>query len=141
MGLVALFFVLLATVFDLKSREVPDTISLGLLACAVAAMALGYQGPGWGSMLGGLALGFGLSGIFFVLGGLGGGDVKMITALGAAIGHPAIWTALFWIALAGGGFSLIALIRGRRDLAYFPAIALGLSIHLLWKLQVGHAGL
>jgi len=132
---VALVFVLVATIFDLRTREVPDTIPALLLGWAVAVAALGLDGNGWGSMLVGLSVGLLTSGVFFALGGLGGGDVKLIAALGAVLGHPAIWTALFWIALAGGGFSLIALIRGRRDLAYLPAIALGLSIHLLWELK------
>jgi prepilin peptidase CpaA len=139
MGWVALLFVLLATVFDLKTREIPNTISLGLLAWAVAATALGYPGFGWSSMLGGLAIGFGMSVIFFVFGGLGGGDVKMITALGAALGHAAILPVLFWIALAGGMLSVVAVLRGQRNLAYMPAIALGLFVFLLWGERLAHA--
>jgi prepilin peptidase CpaA len=138
---VALVLVLVATAFDLRSREVPDTISVLLLSWAVAVAALRLDGNGWASMLVGLSVGLLSSGVFFALGGLGGGDVKLISALGAVVGHPAIWTALFWIALAGGGLSLIALFRGRRDLAYLPAIAIGLSIHLLWQLKAGHAWL
>jgi prepilin peptidase CpaA len=138
---VALALVLVATVFDLRSREVPNTIPILLLGWAIAVAAFRLDGIGWGSMLVGLSVGFLVSGIFFALGGLGGGDVKLIAALGAVLGHPDIWPALFWIALAGGGFSLIALIRGRRDLAYLPAIALGLSIHLLWQLRTRYAGL
>lgn len=139
----ALVLVLVATGFDLRRREVPDTISVLLLGWAVMARAIRLDGNdhGWGSMLAGLAVGLVCSGFFFVLGGLGGGDVKLIAALGAVLGHPAIWPALFWIALAGAVLSLVALIRGRRDLAYLPAIALGLTIHLLWQLRAGHAGL
>jgi prepilin peptidase CpaA len=135
---VALALVLVATVFDLRSREVPDTISVLLLGWAVAVAALRLDGNGWASMLAGLCVGLLASGSFFALGGLGGGDVKLIAALGAVLGHPAIWSALFWTALAGGGCALIALIRGRRDLAYLPAIALGLSIHILWQLRAGY---
>ncbi|MBV8554160.1 MAG: prepilin peptidase [Planctomycetaceae bacterium] len=136
---VALAHVLVATGFDLRSREVPNTIPVLLLGWAIVVVAFRLDGNGWGSMLVGLSVGLLASGFFFALGGLGGGDVKLIAALGAVLGHPAIWPALFWIALAGGGFSLIALIRGRRDLAYLPAIALGLSIHLLWQLRTRYA--
>jgi len=138
---VALGLVLVATVFDLRRREVPDTISVLLLGWAVLAAMLRLDGRGWGAMLAGLAAGLLCSGSFFVLGGLGGGDVKLIAALGAVLGHPAIWPALFWIALAGAVFAIVALVRGRRDLAYLPAIALGLVIHLFWQLRVGYAGL
>lgn len=136
---VALALVLVATAFDLRSREVPNTIPVLLLGWAIAVAAFRLDGIDWRSMLVGLSVGFLVSGIFFALGGLGAGDVKLIAGLGAVMGHPAIWPVLFWIALAGGGFSLIALIRGRRDLAYLPAIALGLSIHLLWQFRTGYA--
>jgi prepilin peptidase CpaA len=125
---VPLGFVLVAVVHDLRRREVPDWISVLLLVWAVAATTLRLHPVGWLSALGGLALGFALSTVFFALGGLGAGDVKLLTALGAALGHVAVLFTLFWIALAGGLLALVALARGQRDLAYVPAIALGLFV-------------
>jgi prepilin peptidase CpaA len=136
---VALVLVLVATVFDLRRREVPDTISVVLFGWAVVAAMLRLDGTGWGAMLAGFVIGLVCSGLFYALGGLGGGDVKLIAALGATLGHPAIWPALFWIALAGALLSLAGMMRGRRDLAYVPAIATGLAIHLLCQLRVGYA--
>ena len=124
-------FVLWATVHDLRTRHVPDAISLTLVGWAILATVLRLDDVGGTARLAGLAIGLTLSGVFFALGGLGGGDVKLIAALGAALGHAAVLPALFWIALAGGALSLVALLRGRRDLAYLPAIALGLLIFLL----------
>ncbi len=46
---------------------------------------------------------------------------------------------LFWIAMAGGVFSAIAYVKGRRDLAYVPAIALGFLAFLLWELRGEYA--
>ena len=139
MAWVPLLFVLLATAHDLRAREIPDAIPLALLGWALIATAFRLHEVGWASMMGGLAIGLLLSGIFFALSGLGGGDVKLIAALGAALGHAAILPVLFWIALAGGVLSLIALSRGRRDLAYLPAIALGLTVYLLWHERIVHA--
>ena len=65
--------------------------------------------------------------VFFALGGLGGGDVKMIAALGAALGQAAMLARPLLDRAGGRHLSLVALLRGRRDLAYLPAIALGLS--------------
>src|SRR5947208_2727678 len=87
---VPLGFVLAATVADLRRREIPNGISLLLLAWAVVATALELHPVGWLSLLGGLAIGFVLSTLFFALGGLGAGDVKLVTALGAALGHAAV---------------------------------------------------
>jgi prepilin peptidase CpaA len=99
---VPLFFVLWATYHDLRTREIPDAIPLALLGWAVVATALRFHAVGWWSLLGGLALGLLLSSIFFALGGLGGGDVKLIAALGAALGPGALLPVLFGSVGAGG---------------------------------------
>ena len=70
-------------------------------------------------------------------GGFGGGDVKLVIALGAALGPLALLSALFWVALSGGLLALIAVIRGRRDLAYVPAIAMGLLVYFV-RLEFWH---
>ncbi len=134
-------FVLVATVYDLRSREIPDWISLLLLAWAVLATAFRLHPIGWLSLLGGLAIGFVLSLLWFVLGGLGAGDVKLLAALGAALGHVGVLFTLFWIALAGGVLGLVALSRGKRDLAYGPAIALGLFIATVLREGLRHHAL
>jgi prepilin peptidase CpaA len=135
---VLLLFVIPATVIDLKARQIPDVISLALLGWAMIATGFHLHDVGWASLLGGLVIGLGLSMVFFGMGGIGGGDVKFIAALGAALGHAAILPALFWIALSGGCLALLALIRGKRDLAYLPAIAIGLSIYLFWHVRLAH---
>jgi prepilin peptidase CpaA len=121
-----------AVVYDLKSREIPDWISLALAAWAVLAAALGLHAAGWLGAAAGLALGFALTAPLFYLGGLGGGDVKLIAALGAALGPLALLSVLFWMAVAGGVLALVAKYRGEKDFAYVPAIAAGLLIYCLW---------
>jgi prepilin peptidase CpaA len=128
---VLLLFVFPATVIDLKTREVPDLLSLTLLGWAIVVTGLHLHDVGWASLLGGFLIGIGFSGAFYAMGGIGGGDVKFIAALGAALGHAAMIPALFWIALSGGALALLALYRGKRDLAYLPAIAIGLAIDQL----------
>jgi len=141
MDWIPLVFVLIATAFDLRTREVPDAIWGVLVGWALLATMLGLHDVGWGSLLAGFAIGLMLGGIAFALDGLGGGDVKVLAALGAAFGHHAIMPLLFWIAIAGSVLSLVALLRGRRDLAYLPAIALGLLIYLIRQGRLGHAGI
>src|SRR4051812_33922826 len=136
---VPLLFVLWATAHDVRTREIPDAIAVALLGTAIVMTALRLHDVGWASLLGGLAIGLALGLVVFALGGWGGGDVKLFAALGAALGHAAILPALFWIAIVGGVLSLAALLRGRRDLAYLPAIALGLLIFLLLQARTGHA--
>jgi prepilin peptidase CpaA len=130
MLLAALLFLVAATICDLRSREIPDWIAAGLLACALGATGFGLTEVTWLGLLGGAMLAFVLGLPLFAAGGFGGGDVKLVVALGAALGPLGLLSTLFWVAIAGGILALVALARGKRELAYVPAIALGLCIHL-----------
>ena len=129
--LVAFLLVLIATLFDLKSREIPDTISVVLLAWAILGKSMGWIDVPWVSMGIGAVVGFALGAILFAMGGLGGGDVKLVAALGAAIGVGDLLTTLFWMAIAGGVLAIVAGLRGEKELAYVPAIAAGLFVTLI----------
>jgi Flp pilus assembly protein protease CpaA len=85
-------------------------------------------------------LGFALTAVLFWLGGIGGGDVKLVTALGAWLGPWGLLQALFWIALAGGVLAAVAKWRRQPDFAYVPAILAGLAIHWLRSGGPFHAG-
>ena len=93
------------------------------------------HGPSQGHLArsdGGSAAGLGLSAAVFCLGGLGGGDVKLLAAIGAAVGPWTLLSILAWMAVAGGVLALIAAARGKRDFAYVPAIAVGVMVETLW---------
>jgi prepilin peptidase CpaA len=124
--------VIVATIFDLRTREVPDWIALAILTGAVLATAFGWSDIRWLGLVAGLLLGFACSVAVFYLGGLGGADVKLVAALGAAVGPISLLSVLFWTALAGGLLALFAKSLGKRDFAYVPAIAAGLLIQTLW---------
>lgn len=52
--------------------------------------------------------------IVFMIGGLGGGDVKLMTAIGAIKGYPFVMYAAFYSALVGGLMSIAIMIwKGR----------------------------
>jgi prepilin peptidase CpaA len=104
---------LVAAASDVKTRRVPNALTLGAAAAALAVSGVsrGLGGVetsvmGWGT---GLLLFF----PFFALGGMGGGDVKLLAAIGAWLGpFGALQTAL-WGAIAGGVLALgVALWRG-----------------------------
>jgi prepilin peptidase CpaA len=134
---VAIGLTLVATVYDLRRREVPDWIGAALVVCAATAIAAGLTDVTWVGLAIGAALGLILTLPLYALGGFGGGDVKLVVALGAALGPLALLSALFWVALSGGALAVIAAIRGRRDLAYVPAIALGLFVYWV-RLEFWH---
>jgi len=96
-----------ACLTDLKWRRIPNVLTLGGAAAALL-VHLVLRGPaGVGSAAAGWAVGLALFLPVFALRGIGGGDVKLLAALGAWLGPmPAVWLA-FWSAIAGGVFALI----------------------------------
>ena len=130
MLIVPLALLAAAAVCDLRTREIPDAISLALLGWAVVVTALGWSTVGWFALLCGGSLGLAIGCLLFALGGWGGGDVKLVAALGALLGPLGFLQAMFWIALAGGVLAVLTAVRGSRDYAYVPAIAAGVVVHL-----------
>jgi prepilin peptidase CpaA len=91
-----------ATYTDLRSRRIPNWLVFPFLA--VGLVVSGWIG-GWaglGRSLEGLALAGFLFGIFFVLGGMGAGDVKLCAAIGAWVGPKQILFALVLTGIVGG---------------------------------------
>lgn len=96
-----------ATVTDLATRRVPNVLTFG-----TALAAIGYAGatqgmPGVGTSLAGWAVGCALFLPWFLLGGMGAGDVKLLAGLGAWLGPgTAVWAALY-AGLVGGPMALL----------------------------------
>ena len=97
-----------------------------LLALGLIATGFRLHPVGWLETAVGCAIGFGAGIILFQLGGFGGGDVKLFASLGAALGWRSFLGVMFYVAILGGVFALLARWRGDREFAYAPAIALGL---------------
>jgi Flp pilus assembly protein protease CpaA len=128
----------LAAVYDLRTREIPDWIPLLILAWACLATAAGLHDVTWMGMAVGALLAAVLAAPVFYLGGLGGGDAKLLAAIGAAVGPWALLSVLAWMAVAGGMLALVAMARRRREFAYGPAIAIGVLVETAWPGGLAH---
>ena len=124
---IILSLVIVATICDLRTREVPDWIALAILTCAVLATAFGWSEIRWPGLIAGLLLGLACSAAVFYLGGLGGADVKLMAAIGSCrgAGRASAVDALLDRAWRAVLLALAAKSRGKRDFAYVPAIAAG----------------
>ena len=130
---VPLLALILAAIFDFSTRQIPDSIPIAILGWAVGTTAYGVSSQGWISLALGLGLGFSIGALLFWLGGFGGGDAKLVAAIGATLGPRSLLTFLLYAAIAGGLLAAVALLRGRRDLAYTPALALGLFVFMMTR--------
>lgn len=76
---------------DLRARRIPNVITLTLLLSGLMRAAIFDGTPTFGQAMAGMGVGFGLTFILFALGAMGGGDVKLMAAVGAWVGP---WGAL-----------------------------------------------
>jgi prepilin peptidase CpaA len=79
-------FTLVAAVCDYRTRRIPNWLTLPAFLAAVAYHAAAGGVAGLGFSLAGFAAGFGLMFLLWLFGGSGGGDVKLMGALGAWLG-------------------------------------------------------
>ena len=115
-----------AAVSDLRRGKVYNVLTYPAIVVGLALGTLeGYQSArtwsgaydGLLNHLGGFGLGFGVLFVAYILGGMGGGDVKLMGAVGAFVGWPGALYALFYSFLAGAliGVGLVVW-RGRTRL-------------------------
>ena len=102
-----------ACVTDLRTRRIPNVLTFGGAAVALIAGVAVKGLPGLLDAALGWLVGCAAFLPFFLLGGMGAGDVKLLAAIGAWLGPAgAFWTAIYG-GLAGGPLAVgVALYRG-----------------------------
>ena len=137
-----------AVVDDLARREIANWIPAAALAGGLGWQVGQYGWQGALYALGGAAAGFAAFLIFYLAGGMGGGDIKLMAGFGALLGAMRLAEAALWTAALGGllaaaflTFRFVARMirrdqegtRGNHSIPYAPAIALGVWISLISK--------
>jgi prepilin peptidase CpaA len=111
----ALLCAIIGAAYDIKSRRVPNFVTLPAICFG---LMLHFILGGWGQLGSAAASGL-LCGLIFLLfylaGGMGAGDVKLIAAVGCIAGFSVIGPLLILTSLAGGVMA-IGLAIYRRQL-------------------------
>ena len=85
-----------ACVTDLRTRRIPNRLTFGAAGAALLFHTLAPAGAGFTSAVAGWFIGAAIMFAPFALRGLGGGDVKLVAALGAWLGpSSALWMSLY----------------------------------------------
>ena len=140
---------LAATIEDLWRRRISNwTILAGFAAGLVAQVSSWGWRSGGLAWLEGAAVGFAVFLVFFLAGGMGGGDIKLMAALGSCVGPRQILWAALWTAFVGAleacGYLCWDWMRHRRrprpvapgadaepSIPYAPAIFAGVLLSFL----------
>lgn len=130
---------------DLRYRTISNWTTLGAACTGLAYHAWQFGWSGFLSSLSGLMVGFFVFFIFYLLGGMGGGDIKLMAGFGAILGGAflTIQAAVFSAAIGGVLASLVLMYRALKRcfrlregspspfMPYAPAITSGAWLTLL----------
>jgi prepilin peptidase CpaA len=103
-------FTLAAAVSDLRTRKLPNWLTVPAFALALVAHTAANGLPGLGFSLLGFVAGFGILLVLWLIGGSGGGDVKLMGALGAWLGARLTLRVFFVSAGLIGAYVSVAFV-------------------------------
>ena len=115
MMLLSFFFLALiySAYTDLAKGKIYNWITYPAIFLGFIFRILSEGGPGFISSLFGAFLGFIFLFLFFIIGGIGAGDVKLMTAVGAFGGGLFLLWVLYYTAIVGGFVAVfILLVKG-----------------------------
>jgi prepilin peptidase CpaA len=133
--------ILLAVYSDFRWRKIPNCLTLPAI---VLGFFLNFLGNSWNGLLFslvGLFVGMGLLMLPYLLGGMGGGDVKFMGALGAFLGSYSIVNVFLYATLVGGAIALAVAIFNRSLIETLKKVWLLLKCIFLFRAPMAGAGL
>jgi prepilin peptidase CpaA len=144
-----LAFVAVAAVVDMRTKRIPNWLTISAVALALV-LNVARQG-GYGALASGAGMLTGLAAFlpFYLAGGFGAGDIKAMGAVGAFLGPKGVLVASAWTLVVGGLCALAVVVAFRRKAAraegggfrnagqqrfpYGVAIALGTALSVVWS--------
>lgn len=100
-----------ASVFDMRQRRIPNALTYTSMAAGIIYWSYlnGLNGFMHGTV--GLFLGIGVLIVFYLMGMMGAGDVKLMGAVGSFLGPEGVFIAFLYSAIVGGIYALLVLAR------------------------------
>jgi prepilin peptidase CpaA len=108
-----LVVLVLSAGFDIVYGKIYNLCSLSIFMVALIYNSLIFGMFGLLVTIFGLLLGLSFLLIPYILGGMGAGDVKLMGAVGAALGPSGVIVAFLYSAVAGGAYAMILMLTGQ----------------------------
>ncbi len=111
--------VVIAALSDVLTRKIPNWVTLPSVLVGMILNFSVHDVQGLLLSFLGLLTGFLLLFVFYLLGGMGAGDVKLLSAVGAFLGPRLVLYTFVWMALVGGAIALFFIAYKRVFLQTF----------------------
>jgi prepilin peptidase CpaA len=97
---------IISCITDIYNHRIPNWLTIGAATVGVCWNTYINGLSGLFSSFTGILLGVALLIVFYILGGTGAGDVKLMGAIGTFLGPWGVLNAFLWTALAGGLYAI-----------------------------------
>ncbi|WP_372832149.1 prepilin peptidase [Pontibacterium sp.] len=109
-----LLVLVVAALIDLRRNRIPNWLTFSTLGIGLSLQLIFLGSDGFINGLSGAGVGLALLLPFFLMGGMGAGDVKLMAAVGCFIGTtPVLLATAFSLLLAGGYALLLIGVKGQ----------------------------
>ncbi len=99
----------IAVIHDIRFKKIPNLLTYPCMFTAIIYHTYMNGLAGFLFSLEGIGLGMAVLMIFYLMGGMGAGDVKLMGAVGGILGPKGVFIAFLFTAIVGGIYSLILL--------------------------------
>jgi prepilin peptidase CpaA len=106
---------IIAAITDIRSQRIPNLLTFTTMAFALVYHVEGGGLHGLFFSLSGLTLGMAFFILPYLMGGMGAGDVKLLGAVGAALGPKGVFVAALCTAIVGGVYAVVLLIIKHKE--------------------------
>ncbi|GAA0702169.1 A24 family peptidase [Marinobacterium maritimum] len=109
--LLLLLALMLAVLMDWRRHRIPNWLTFGLMVTGLLLHYFFLPSPEWFAGLKGAGVGLAILLPFYLTGGMGAGDVKLMAAIGALIGPQAVLAAACFALVIGGCVAFYMILR------------------------------
>lgn len=104
---------IIAVYTDIREQRIHNWLTASVAIVGITLHGLTEGMDGLSFAFSGLGLGLAVMIVPYLLGFMGGGDVKLMAAIGACLGAPEVFTAFLFTSIAGGVYALGVLLFRR----------------------------
>ena len=123
----------LSVITDIKWKKIPNALTFPVMIFGLMAHGFKSGVSGLIYSIEGLLLGIALLILFYIMGMMGAGDVKLLGAVGSILGSAGVFKAFLFTAIVGGSYALVLLAYNGHLAGFIKRFALSVKLSLMTR--------
>jgi len=131
--IILICLLVISAIIDIKWKKIPNVLTFPAMIIGLVAHGFKNGASGFLYSIEGLLLGLALLIVFYFMGMMGAGDVKLMGAVGSILGPAGVFNAFLFTAIVGGIYAVIVLAYHGQLVGFMKRIAMSLKLSLLTR--------